>query len=274
MTSFYPSASAYARPSGRRRRLSVLVIAPHPDDDVIGCGGTLGRLAGRGARVAVTYVTDGSASHVKSKRFPPAVLRTVREGEARAALRHLGVRGEPQFLRAPDGRLAEIGEPERQQLAVRVAERIVAVRAQIVFSPWPRDPHPDHVATAEIAAAALAICPRRPAVYLYRVWLPVRGAAADQPRHAEARVREVRLTAAELARKRAAIMEHRSQTGALIDDDPDGFCIGPELLATWLTPVERFYRQAPAKAGPAERIPESWSAEAGPDMQEEGRTEG
>lgn len=223
----------------------MLVIAPHPDDDAIGCGGTLVRLAARGSRVAVTYVTDGSASHVNSKRFPPAVLRAVREGEARASLRRLGIRGEPQFLRAPDSGLAQLHPSEREHLVNAVARRITALRANVVFAPWPRDPHADHVATAEIVHAALAVCERRPAVYFYRVWLPVRGDAADQPHNGEAGVCDVRLSRVELDRKRAAIMEHRSQTGDLIDDDPAGFRITADLLETWLTPVERFYR-APA----------------------------
>jgi LmbE family N-acetylglucosaminyl deacetylase len=225
----------------------VLVIAPHPDDDAIGCGGTLLRLAARGARIAVTYVTDGSASHLKSKCFPPAVLRVVREGEARAALRALGIRGEPQFLRAPDGGLAHVDVVERRRLVDAVMRRIAG--AQVVFAPWWRDPHPDHVATAALVQDALAVCLRRPAVYWYQVWLPVRGSAAEHPQPDEAAVYDVRLSANDVRRKRRAIMEHRSQTGALIEDDPDGFCIDAELLAAWLTPVERFYRRKPRETG-------------------------
>jgi LmbE family N-acetylglucosaminyl deacetylase len=232
-----------------RLPLRVLVIAPHPDDDAIGCGGTLTRLAARGARIAVTYVTDGSASHVKSKRFPPAVLRDVREGEARAALRVLGVRGRPQFLRAPDSGLADVAGTERERIVRALAGRIVSLRARVIFWPWPRDPHPDHVATAQLAREALAACGRHADVYFYRVWLPVRGVADDRPGAAEAEAIDVVLDLAEIAAKRAAILAHRSQTGALIDDDPAGFCIDAELLATWLTPSERFYRALPAQAG-------------------------
>ncbi len=224
------------------------VIAPHPDDDAIGCGGTIARLAARGARIHVLYVTDGSASHVKSKRFPPAVLRDRREDEARAALRRLGIRTTPLFLRAPDSGLAALGAAARAELIARVARWITLARADVVFAPWPRDPHPDHVATAEIVAAALPHGGRRPAVYGYGVWLPVRGDDTDRPGRFEARASEVRLAPHDVERKRAAILEHRSQTGTLIDDDPDGFVIDAALLATWLVPVERFYRLgAPAR---------------------------
>jgi len=240
MSVSYPAGRCRHRPPVRPRT-RVVVVAPHPDDDAIGCGGTLARLAGRGARIGVVYVTDGAASHPKSKRFPPSVLRDVREAEACAALRRLGVRGEPEFLRAPDSGLAQLETDKRRELVAAVARRIARLRANVVFAPWPRDPHPDHVATAAIVRDALAICGRRPVVYSYPVWLAVRGAAAEQPRSDEAQPRDIALSASELARKRAAVMEHRSQIGVLIDDDPDGFCIDDGMLDTWLTPVERFY---------------------------------
>lgn len=225
----------------------MVVIAPHPDDDAIGCGGTLLRLAARGLRINVIYVTDGSASHVKSKRFPPARLRAIREDEARAALLRLGVRSAPLFLRAPDGALSQVDPGQRHQLVAAIARRIAALRARIIFAPWPRDPHPDHVATTAIVQDALAVCGLRPAVYYYRVWLPVRGSAGELPGSDEADVDDVALTQRDVARKRRAIMQHRSQTGALIDDDPEGFCIDAQMLSAWLAPIERFYRPRAAK---------------------------
>jgi LmbE family N-acetylglucosaminyl deacetylase len=248
MNASYPSGRRAA--AGRRTpRANVLVVAPHPDDDAIGCGGTLARLAARGAHISVVYVTDGSASHPNSRRFPPAVLRDVRENEARAALRKLGVRTEPAFLRAPDSGLSQLGAADRGRLAARIAARITATHAGIVFAPWSRDPHPDHVVSAELTEAALALCARRPAVWYYHVWLPVRGNADEQPRPSEVRACDIVLNPGERARKRAAILAHRSQTGVLVDDDPAGFVIDTELLAGWLGPVERFYRRMPVRSG-------------------------
>jgi len=249
------SARAVFRSGGRAavapRTLpaNVVVVAPHPDDDAIGCGGTLARLAARGAHIAVIYVTDGSASHPGSRRFPPAVLRDVREHEARTALRHLGVRAEPTFLRAPDSGLSTLEAARRAQLAAHIAARVAQRRADIVFAPWPRDPHPDHVATAQLVEAALAQSGRRPAVWYYQVWLPVRGNPGEHPRANEARTVDIALDPRERARKRAAILAHRSQTGALIDDDPAGFVIDSDLLAGWLRPFERYYRRIPPEAG-------------------------
>lgn len=237
-----PRETGYARRLQAGRRLRVLVVAPHPDDDAIGCGGTLARLARRGARISVTYVTDGSASHLRSRRFPPPVLRDIREHEARAALRTLGIRCEPQFLRAPDSGLSGLGALERERLVKALVGRIARLRPQLVFAPWSRDPHPDHVVTAAIVADALRAARRKPTLLAYGVWLPVRGSAADQPRPDEAAIYDVSLRAADREVKRAAIMQHRSQTGTLIDDDPDGFRIDESMLDRWLGPIERFYR--------------------------------
>ena len=222
----------------------VLVIAPHPDDDTIGCGGTLARLAGRGSRIDVTYVTDGSRSHT-SRRFSREMLRDLREDEARMALARLGIPVEPQFMRAPDGSLGDLEDFERGWIVDELAQRIASTRADIVFAPWLRDPHPDHVATAWLVDAALATAATRPRLLWYTVWLPVRGDTGDIVRHDEAVSLAISLNASELERKRDAIMAHRSQTTNLIDDDPHGFRIDARMLATWLAPSERFYSQRP-----------------------------
>src|SRR5690348_9707158 len=81
----------------------VLVVAAHPDDADIGCGGTMARLSAEGRRVVVTVVTDGSEGG-EDPSVPDEELRDLREAEQRAALAELGVT-EVHFLRYPDGRL-------------------------------------------------------------------------------------------------------------------------------------------------------------------------
>lgn len=224
-----------------RWRPRVLVIAPHPDDDAIGCGGTLARFAARGSHVDVTYVTDGSRSH-RSKRFPRAVLRDLREREARVALGRLGIWVEPQFLRAPDGGLGALGAFARAALVDELVRRIDTTHADIVFAPRPDDPHPDHVATASLVGAALAHSVSRPELWWYTVWLPVRGDEAALHRLSAASHVTVALDDREIARKRDAIMAHRSQTTDLIDDDDEGFRIDSKMLLMWLAPTESFSR--------------------------------
>ena len=222
----------------------VLVIAPHPDDDTIGCGGTLARLVGRGSRIDVTYVTDGSRSHT-SQLFSRERLRDLREDEARTALARLGIDVEPQFMRAPDGSLGDLEDFERGWIVDALVQRIASTQADIVFAPWFRDPHPDHIATASLVDSALATAASRPHLLWYTVWLPVRGETDHIARHDEAVSLAISLNDSELERKRDAIMAHRSQTTNLIDDDPHGFRIDAQMLATWLGPAERFLSRRP-----------------------------
>ncbi len=81
----------------------VVVLAPHPDDESLGCGGLLAAAASCGRAAAVIFISDGGASHRNSRRYPPRLLRSLREEEALAALAALGrAPGAAHFLRLED----------------------------------------------------------------------------------------------------------------------------------------------------------------------------
>ena len=82
---------------------SPLVLAPHPDDESLGCGGFLAECSAQGLNPFVLVLTDGVGSHPNSSAFPPARLRAVREAEGRKAVGALGLgRDQIGFLRLPD----------------------------------------------------------------------------------------------------------------------------------------------------------------------------
>jgi LmbE family N-acetylglucosaminyl deacetylase len=205
---------------GTRR---ALVVAPHPDDEVIGAAGLIQALTVRGATVVVAIVSDGAASHPGSRRWPRTRLVAARRRESRRALRRLGVcAGEVRMLGLPDGRLDAHEGTARRRL-----RRIVARwRPDLIVGPAAEDAHPDHRAVAR-SLDAVAPAVRRLA---YRVW-PVRGR---------------RRTASGLLRvrggapaKRSLIALHRTQLGA-IRDDPAGFAIAAHELRAFAHPLERF----------------------------------
>ena len=78
----------------------LLVVAPHPDDETIGCGGLIHMMTRAGGPVTVLIVSDGTASHEVNG------LARIRAQECRRALGHLGV-GDPRFGGLPDGSLSE-----------------------------------------------------------------------------------------------------------------------------------------------------------------------
>jgi predicted HAD superfamily hydrolase/LmbE family N-acetylglucosaminyl deacetylase len=128
-------------PSAQR----VLAFAPHPDDEVFGCGGLLARMADVGAQVAVIVVTDGAAGGENAE----GNLVQVRSAESRASARVLGI-PEPTFWGLPDRGLV-YGEV----LVERIMASISAFEADCVLLPSPIEVHPDHQVLALAGAEAL-----------------------------------------------------------------------------------------------------------------------
>jgi LmbE family N-acetylglucosaminyl deacetylase len=227
-----------ARPAEAVRELGrVVVLAPHADDESLGCGGTLALLARAGQPAHVVVVTDGTGSHPNSAGHPPARLRSLRETEAQRAVRLLGHGGRVEFLRFPDSGLPSEGTAAFEAAARRLAGLVDDLRPDTVLVPWRRDPHCDHVGTWRLAAAG-----RRPGVRWleYPVWAWTR---PDDPACApcEGEATAWRLDVSDvLSTKARAVAAHRSQTSDLIADDPDGFRLGPDALAHFQRPWELF----------------------------------
>jgi LmbE family N-acetylglucosaminyl deacetylase len=131
----------------------ILVLAPHPDDDVLGCGGVIAACAAAGVRTHVAYLTDGGRSHLGAPDWPTARLSAARRREAQVAAQVLGLSHDAlTFLPNPDGGLlfdAAARRLTRKALAALVGEH----RITRVFATWIGDPHPDHIAAALLARA-------------------------------------------------------------------------------------------------------------------------
>lgn len=214
------------------------VLAPHPDDESLGCGGLLALLADAGAPTRVIVLTDGCKSHPNSAAYPADRLRDLRESEARAAVSALGL--DPAavtFLRHPDNGLPEEGSPAFDDAARQLAEAIDGVETVLV--PWRRDPHCDHVGTWALAAAAAGQLDEPPRWIEYPVWAWPNATTDAAPQDGEARVWRLDIRRV-LERKRAAMAAHLSQTTDLIVDDPDGFTLTSDVLVHFERPWELF----------------------------------
>ena len=144
----------------------VLVLSPHPDDEIIGCGGTLAKLIGRGAKVTVVHMTDGSAT-AGLRDATEEERSTVRLGEAQEVGRRLGV-AELILLKQPDMGLECNGETVEA-----LAQMLDRVRPSAVFAPFINDPHRDHRATNQILKVAMTsadVGPNSATVFGYEVW--------------------------------------------------------------------------------------------------------
>lgn len=129
----------------------VLVLAPHPDDEVFGCGGAIAWHLGRGDEVEVAVITDGAACH----GLPPdkEQATALREEESKKAKAILGYQ-KLEFWRLSDGSLA-YGE----ELVRLILQKLQASGARMLYAPSPGEVHPDHLA---LALAALEAARRHP----------------------------------------------------------------------------------------------------------------
>lgn len=139
----------------------VLVFAPHPDDETLGCGGTLARLALL-CPVKVVLVTDGSGAG----GLPPEAA-AIRQTEFVRALAVLGV-SESVQLNQPDGEFQ--GSPE---LALQVRDLLADYQPNWIFLPSPLDYHRDHVRIAAFLEPLCRRCVSVTQLLFYEIWAPV-----------------------------------------------------------------------------------------------------
>ncbi len=216
---------------------SFVVIAPHPDDESLGCGGLIAEACREGLRGKVIVVSDGAGSHPNSKAYPPDRLTALREEEARQAGAELGLKAEDMlFLRLPDRFVPSEGEKAAVAIDA-IVDCVIEVGAGSLLVSWRHDPHCDHEASYRIARQVQ----RRAGelrLFEYVVWGHTLPPATEvDPVRSGFRIRMDREVQ---EKKRRAIAAHRSQTTALIDDDPGGFAFSSVDLAEFDRPYEFF----------------------------------
>ncbi|HPS56977.1 MAG TPA: PIG-L family deacetylase [Spirochaetota bacterium] len=154
----------------------VMVFAPHPDDDVLGCGGRIAMHTAKGDEVITVFMTSGEAG---SLTYPCDELLAIRENEARQASLRLNVQ-ETIFFRNPDGYL----EFNRDNL-VQTTGLIRTKKPDIIYIPHKLDGNEDHRVTGRLVLDAcrraggpwFRECPGSPwsvkTILAYEVWTPL-----------------------------------------------------------------------------------------------------
>lgn len=212
-----------------------IIIAPHPDDEVLACGGLLQLLHAQGTRTVLLAVTDGTASHPGSGLLTPADLARLRPQETAAALQTLGLDGgnAPQLLRArlPDGQVR--AHVEQLHTLLRQLLR----PEDTVFVTWRQDGHPDHEACGLAASLAARAC--RATLVEMPVWSWHWATPGDHrlPWH---RARRLQLGDEVLRRKQQAVQCFQTQ----LQDDPSSgqqAILPPHVLARLLHPYEIYF---------------------------------
>lgn len=124
----------------------VVIVSPHPDDEVLGMAGVLMHCEESALRCMLLSVTSGEASHPDSLLWPPELLARTRERESAKALTLLCPGCTTVHLRIPDGQV------QAHQVLLEAQLENLLQPVDAVFCPWRYDGHPDHEATAEACA--------------------------------------------------------------------------------------------------------------------------
>lgn len=167
---YYRGPSLEWDPAGGR----VVVLAPHMDDETIGCGGTLARHVDAGADVTVIFLTDGrqgsprvQSASGEERAAAERELVIERKAEAQLALAALGVK-HIEYLDAPDTRLESDGD-----VAGKLGTLLETLRPDRVYLPFFLEQHPDHRAASRVLVDAVAGRALSFECHGYEVWTPL-----------------------------------------------------------------------------------------------------
>ncbi len=145
---------------------NIIVIAPHPDDDVLGVGGYMASAADRNQQVFTIYLTDGGRSPRLDKNMADSQMVSRREKEAISALRLLRAKG-GFFLKFKSQELAE----KSGQVQEVLGKIFALLQPEVVFIPAPYERHKTHLICTQIALAALRACKiKTPNLLGYSLW--------------------------------------------------------------------------------------------------------
>ncbi|MEV5752242.1 PIG-L family deacetylase [Actinoallomurus sp. NPDC052308] len=193
---------------------NVVVLAAHPDDEVLGAGGLMALLADAGVRLRLVAVTDGEASHPGEDVAPRRVAETA------DALKHLG-----------DCEVVRLGMPDTGVRDTELARLLPGLLDgfDVCLAPWEKDVHSDHEATGRAALTCGVQVLRFP------IWTWHWARPAD-PRLPWDRAVQMPLPAEIAERKRAAIECFTSQL-----EGPDPI-LPPGIVAHFTRCREVFFR--------------------------------
>ena len=207
-------ASSPASPSGEIPVGATLVIAPHPDDETLGCGGMIATRAAEGRRVVLVVVTDGRALFRRFGVTDPSELdvSAMRKAETLRAVEILGANPrDVRFLDFENERLAE----QRAEAGRRLEAILSELSPSEVYVTSPFEGHREHVLANELTRAACAATGKCPSLLEYVVTLG-RGQTLDTvPR------RVVRMNVSAVRdRERRALAQFRSHLDLIYKGQP------------------------------------------------------
>ncbi|MBC7682847.1 MAG: PIG-L family deacetylase [Ferruginibacter sp.] len=209
----------------------LVVLAPHPDDEILACGALLQQHAQRGGECLVVAATDGEASHPPTQHRSAAQLATTRQAETLRGLSWLGLTDDNVVrLGLPDGQLAH-----RTDDLCRALQRLLRP-TDLVITTYRLDGHPDHEACAGSVAQVCTQVNCRLAQAPVWLW---HWAAPDESTIPWNRLHGFQIPHATQTLKLQALAEHRSQLDGAAHDGTR--ILGEAIVQRAQRPIEYFF---------------------------------
>ena len=219
---------------------STLVIAPHPDDETLGCGGLIALLRKASVPIQAMILSDGRNSHPGSRTHPPQRVAEIRKEESLRAGRIIGLESESiRFLSLTDSAFPLENTAEFDCIVQALTKHIDVFKPQSILVTCRDEQHPDHRKAFQIAYHACTRANCMPRLFEYPIWAwhPHKKSQVPQAHRYDtfgldiSQVKDL---------KRQGIQEHISQTTDLIGDSAEKYCLTDSNLVPFLEDREIF----------------------------------
>jgi len=216
--------------------LRILVIAPHPDDETLACGGTIAKKIKEGHDVRIVFLTDGRNSHLHTLEIytdpSPEQLALIRVQEAQSATAILGVPPENLiFLDLTSDALVD----GREAVIKTIRQVFLGIMPDEIYYPDGLDSHRTHKAAYTILRNVLEQVDSSPQEFRYIVWRDAQAWKMENVRNISVDVSEV------IHLKRLAIAEYKSQVTVFSKYQRQPL-LSEAFLQDFLVHIETFYR--------------------------------
>ena len=211
---------------------TVLVVAPHPDDETFACGATIARLNAQRTNIHIVIISDGSNS-TRQEGKTKSALAKIRKTEARGAIQALGLpEKQVTFLNYSDGSL----EKAESIIMEELSHIIEIKKPSLIFAPHAIDAHPDHKILATIIDKLKLPC----LCYRYIVWVQTKRSLANLMKLAFTE-HQIRIPMKKFKERKALAIDcYLSQTGGTNYQHGKGF-LHPSFISLFLKEEEVFF---------------------------------
>lgn len=149
----------------------VLIVAPHPDDEVLGCGGLISTLVSRGKEIKIIFLTFGENSHSSCCNVSSDYVASKRQSSAYKACDHLGISSSNIFfVNFTDGSIPRNINDLYGNAVDNLCSMISEYDPSHIFCPHPLDIMPDHISSSELINSIIYKIKSNSTIYYYCTW--------------------------------------------------------------------------------------------------------